>query len=183
MATIQTKAEFLNLWNHGLLGNKLRSWDCFQALEADPQSPYLVNMRTRQTGNSFVKYGVIRPHVPVFMRDWNGFGVKPEEVFFNEPAPDEELVVQGYLMRSTDFFDLDYNEAKLKMRDAMMNPKSMSGSAVMRYLRPKMTQDSWDDLNDLFDQYPDDVVEFGIYQNCLGHLPGRNLVIWEVRSY
>lgn len=42
---------------------------------------------------------------------------------------------------------------------------------------------SYDDLQVLFEEYPDHVVEFTCYDCFYGILKGRNSVIWEVRNY
>jgi hypothetical protein len=46
-----------------------------------------------------------------------------------------------------------------------------------------MDPSSRDDLDALFDLYPDAAVEFACFPHNLGIFPHRNTVIWEVRNY
>jgi len=46
-----------------------------------------------------------------------------------------------------------------------------------------MDPSSRDDLEQLFDLYPDATVEFTCYQMDLGTIPRRNTIFWEVRNY
>ncbi len=184
MSSIKHKNDFVDLWLDLKLGNRMRAWKSIDGYLFDPKCSNPVNMRTRRDhGGGFVEYGVPYHQTTVIARKWEEKGIKRSDIFFNEPAPDDMLVTQGYLMRTTEFYHLDYNEAKIKMRPAMERPNTMTGSTVMGYLRPKMSPDSWDDLQELLTEYPDDVIEFGIYENNVGVLPGRNMLVWEVRGY
>jgi len=46
-----------------------------------------------------------------------------------------------------------------------------------------MTPSSHDDWNELLERYPGHVLEVSIYDRCLGDLPNRNSLVWEVRKY
>jgi hypothetical protein len=50
-------------------------------------------------------------------------------------------------------------------------------------IREAMTPSSYDDWLMLIDRYPGHVLEVSIYDRCLGDVPGRNALVWEVRRY
>jgi hypothetical protein len=50
-------------------------------------------------------------------------------------------------------------------------------------LKATMTPASHDDWLLLIDKYPKHVIEVSIYDCCLGDMPGRNALVWEVRRY
>lgn len=182
---ITNKVEYFKLWNAGLLGNKLRSWNSLDDISREKYQG-LVSLRVRRPdAGGAAKYNIKSNDAPSIFKQTltEDPSLKAGEIYFNESAPDDLLITQGEIMRSNDVYDLMYCEEKLKMRDAMRKAKRMTGILVVAYLKELMTANSWDELQELFDRYPDSIIEFGIYQNCLGCYPGRNCLIWEVRNY
>ena len=57
------------------------------------------------------------------------------------------------------------------------------GVAARMLLRRHLNANSLDDLDAVLALWPGHVVEFGACEECLGVLPGRNAVVWEVRAY
>jgi hypothetical protein len=109
--------------------------------------------------------------------------VVEDRVNFNESAPDERLVLQGEVSRFVGGLYLRYSTLKLPMRSAMKDARDVGGASAQAILRGVLTGSSYEDLDALLELYPDAVVEFGAYAKCLGAIPGRNAVIWEVRAY
>ena len=86
-------------------------------------------------------------------------------------------------MCSVNHYDLYYSTEKTQMRTAMKKAVHMCGASAMLYLRSVMTEASYQQLQEIFSEYPDSVVELSVYQSCLGSMPGYNTLIWECRDY
>ena len=67
-------------------------------------------------------------------------------------------------------------------RKHMRTPDVFQGVAAEGVLA-LMSPSSREDLRDLFDLYPDHVIETSVMNRNFGMLPNRNSVIWEVRLY
>lgn len=57
------------------------------------------------------------------------------------------------------------------------------GVEARMLLRRHLNGSSLSDLEVLWEQYPGHVVELSNCDRCLGTVPGRNAVVWEVRKY
>ena len=68
-------------------------------------------------------------------------------------------------------------------RTHMKKPRLWEGTAADALLRQYLNENSYDDLMNLLDFYPDHVVELSALDHCFGTVPGRNAVVWEVRRY
>ena len=184
MATIDSKADYFKLCERGSFGNTLRLWGSLDEIIEQGYEGFLTARVKRATGGGFVKYNVKGPKEALEVQNlWISQGISLPDIYFNESAPDEILVTQGEIMRSKDYYDLFYCEEKMKMRDAMRIGKSMCGVLAHIYIKTVMTPNSYNDLMELFEIYPHSVIEFSVYEQCLGKLNGRNTLIWEVRNY
>ena len=61
--------------------------------------------------------------------------------------------------------------------------RSWYGLAAVMLLRKHLNANSLDDLMILRDQYPGHVYEFSACETCIGVIPNRNAITWEVRAY
>lgn len=75
------------------------------------------------------------------------------------------------------------NPADGSWREHMKHPREWTGSAASVLLRHVLNENSYDDLLELLDDYPDHVVELSALDGCYGSVPHRNAVVWEVRRY
>jgi hypothetical protein len=200
---ISDKKEFLHLWNNGVLGNKLRSWDTYEELQ---RSGYRgsVGIRGRAVDSKLVRYYV--PYEDI-LETVARITADPTSVYFGESAPDSQLILQGEFFhgenRSGTFIDrhLTYSRFKGPMRKALSLPLypypeatlegnlyeawkfDLSGLQAIMLLKSTMNENSYDDFVALQELYPDHTIEFGVYSSCLGSCDGRNTLIWEVRYY
>lgn len=70
-------------------------------------------------------------------------------------------------------------------RNSMPDPtrrRHWEGVAARTVLRRHLNANSLEDLEVLLDQYPDHVVELSALDRCLGTVPHRNGVVWEIRA-
>lgn len=178
---ISSKSLNYELYNSGLYGNKLRTWD---SVDEFKKSNYNGSVSLRYKGKlpgQFTYYNVI--DVDEKLKEIISKGGRKENVVINESAPDEFLVIQGELIRNELGLHIFYSMLKGKMRDCMKSAVSASGLTVKLLLQSHLTPSSYDDLMELLDKYPDHVIEFSTYSICLGDCVGRNTIIWEVRNY
>ena len=71
-------------------------------------------------------------------------------------------------------------------RNSMPNPerrKGWGGTAARQVLKKNLNPNSYDDLQELLDEYPDHVVELSALDTVFGTCPGRNGIVWEARAY
>lgn len=188
------------MWQAGLFGNKIRTWNSLnEILESEYRGT--VTMRYKGSGGGgFTKYEVPIKNISATIEEWadnarvEGKQFDPGRVTFNESAPDDMLIIQGEVtdMHPTlpagapsemIFWMLNYSCEKKKMRDAMAKARHAYGIVARTILENAMTPQSFSDMQELIEMYPDHVIEFGVYEHCLGNIPGRNAVIWEVRKY
>jgi hypothetical protein len=187
---VNSKAESYALWNRGLFGNKLMTWD---SVDDIIRMGYrgTVSMRYKgDIGGGFFKYNVQIGKIPGVCAEWKSEGADLSKITFNESAPDELLILQGYLVQSPAGLTLDYSRKKAKMRDAMAGHlENAEGQLACGLLKSNMTPASYEDMMDLVKLFQGksvatgNVIEFGIYDCELGCFPNRNSVVWEVRNY
>lgn len=206
MAIIE-KARFREMWLAGKFGNKPRHWQSYQEI-IDAGYTGNVSFRIHTPDSKHTRYGVPVSCIPVTLDELTAAGVDPEQVWFNESAPDDRLVLQG------EYFDgqigpmlfdrcLDYSRAKTQMKTAMRLPlvpdepdwmrkiseycdlirSQTTGLQTEMLLKSVMNENSWEDFNELRLLYPGHIIEFSVYDHCVGDCPHRNTLIWEVRLY
>ncbi len=179
MEAPKSKAEFYPRWLRGEFGNRLRAWDCYADLQGDSyRGP--VTVRYKEASSPRCKYEVAFSDIEKVIAELGG---DPELYTFNESAPDSKLLIQGEVYHGPTY-SLYYSELKTNMREALKQGGKQvyftTAKCIMQhYMRPK----SYMMIQDLFDLYPNCVIEFGCYSRCLGEFPGHNVIIWEVRNY
>lgn len=178
MSAIACKAQFYRLWHAGLLGNRPRTWRTPNALRESGFSG-LVTMRAA-TGSGGGACGY-RLTVADALERAKALGAAAT---FNEACPDDRLLVQGEVARMPGGLELSYSTTPgLAMREAMRGARHAGPTEALTLLRDALSPSSWDDLDALWDLYPDAVIEFSAYDRLVGDQPHRNTLIWEVRNY
>jgi hypothetical protein len=61
--------------------------------------------------------------------------------------------------------------------------KQYEGIAAHMLLRKHLNPNSYSDVMDMLDTYPNHIVELSALENCLGTVPHRNHITCEVRDY
>lgn len=171
---IRSKRAFYERWRKGLLGNRPRVWTDAEALAASGFGGTVTAREDTGRGGGRCLYRLPVAQAVVLGPGWT----------FNESAPDDELVLQGEAARTVRGVTLRYStQAGLPMRPAMRTGTEVSGASAIALLDWGLTPTSRDDLDALWDLYPDAVVEFSAYARNVGDQPHRNALIWEVRDY
>jgi hypothetical protein len=178
-----------SLWRSGAFGNKLRVW---RSMDEWRNSGFagLVVLRSLMDGGGPCEYSLAPEQVEESVRRWLANGHPPDRIMFNEEASDQHVLLQGeylndiHLGGSSYWGYFHYSRVKTQMRDALKAaPELAQGLRSDLMLRLAMTPSSYEDWLLLLDRYHGHVFEVSIYERCLGDIPGRNALVWEVRKY
>lgn len=183
MAEIRSKAEFFRLWNAGVLGYKLRTWDSIDDYRKEQSRPAIVGFRQIGVagGGAFCICETFA-EVERAAEEWKAAGRK---FMICEAAPDEKGTIQGEVCRTVRGLEglLGFSNG-LRMREAiakgLLTPRSYIETLTL--CKSYMSAPSFDDLEALLDLYPDATVEFTCYGSH-NFDRGRNTIFWEVRNY
>lgn len=203
MAKIRSKAQFFELWEAGVLGNRTRLWrDPSVAFDwGEQESRRRMGFTVRADG-----YGMQRAEVEIGFRQIGKTGggkwekVPWQRVFetaqqwqregrkfiMDDGAPDWCRRLQGEICRTYRGLEgyLD-TVSQLPMRPAMAagHMRHCTASVVIALLDRFMDPNSRDDLEALLELYPDATIEFSTFGIDVGVIPNRNTIFWEVRDY
>jgi hypothetical protein len=192
---VHNKRHNYRLWQSGAYGNRLRSWRTIGDWLSSGHSG-LVTLRVLlgPGGRGTCHYDVGDPaEVAEVMGRWISRGISRDLITIDESAPKREVVLQGEYLN--DVYSDASGEVRwghlhhsrlsgLHMRDALAwASEEASGLRADLLLRHHMTPASHDDWLGLVERFPGHVLEVSIYDRCLGDLPGRNALVWEVRRY
>lgn len=187
---IETKQQFYKLWLSGQLGNRLGAWRADGDLTAARRLPWVSIRGT--VPNIPMTHPVAACDIDSTLerlcrtrgRELRDFMVCQGTPDQYDPAAVCSLVVQGELTERPGGWYFFHSSSKLTMRHALdRHGEHSEGYGVEDYLRRVCTPDSFNDIVDLLEVYPSHIIELAVYTRCLGILPHRNTIIWEVRSY
>lgn len=178
---IRTKREFFELWEAGLLGNKLRTWRDWREAYASGVSPVGFRQIGRAGGGRLDIVG--HDQIPGMADTW----AKAQLPYMIcEAAPDERATIQGEVCRTVGGWAglLGHVREGRRMRESMAagDLVPVQGLQVLDLVNRYMDASSRDDLDALLEIYPDASVEFTCYTVKVGFLQ-RNTIFWEVRNY
>lgn len=186
------KMQNYRLWQGGEYGNKLRAWRTVEEWQASGFTGK-VALRTLLTtgGSGLCIYNLDAANVVHTIEVLSDRGTPRDRIMLNEMAPDDAILLQGeylngiYVVESNVRWSaFHYSRMKVPMRDALKDaPEDAYSLRADLLLQYAMTPSSYSDWQLLLEQYPDHVLEVSIYDRCLGDIPGRNALVWEVRRY
>ena len=187
---VSSKGLNYRLWQGGMFGNKLRAWRTVAEWEASGFAGGVV-LRTVARGGGPCRYNLQPEEVNPTVKDWIAQGIPLDHIMVNEAAPDGDVILQGEYLN--DIFIMageagwgwfHYSRAKAQMRDALATvPERARCLRSDLLLKLAMTPASHDDWQLLLERHPGHVLEVSVYDRCLGDVPGRNALVWEVRKY
>ena len=192
---IDSKTKFYDLYEKGIFGNKLRSWenlDEFKKVieQGVLENPRSVTLRSKQQNTGlFTKYNILLKDIDKIVEELILLGSEKEWIRINESAPDEFLLIQGEfghlesIGKNKPEYHLTYNTRKGKMRDCMVDALKISGIQARQIMEQYLNYNSFNDIMDLVNLYPSHIIEFSTYSINLGNCKNRNTIIWEIRQY
>lgn len=183
---ILTKHENYRSWQAGDFGNKLRAWTSLEAWRESGFSGIVVLRVLRAGGGGPTVYNLRPEDVDYAAELWIASGIPKDCIMVNEAAPDKLAILQGEYANTAygvaDYFL--YTRTRANMHVALAAKKAVATGLLARLLvRQTMTTSSYEDWCGLIARYPGHVLEVSIYDRCLGDLPHRNALVWEVRRY
>ena len=164
----------------GMYGNTLPMWRSVEEFESVALKPWksygIRSMTPRGTFNAFVKecdvksvcYSRSDKYVISPMIDDIAHVTLWANVYEDEAGLNVEYV--------------EHPERGVSWREGMQHPLKVSGVLARRLLRHHLNTAAMDDLDILINNYPRYVIELSAMDRCLGTVPGRNAIIWEVRG-
>lgn len=167
----------------GRFGNIVQAWPSYADIEASGYRGH-VSIRSKQTSNPVRLYHVpfddLKAAVDGLPESYRKAGL-----MFSESPPDHKRTIQGELMRwEHGGYYLTYSYAPHPMRIAFDKQRlEARGLAAKMILLHHLSPVDYDELQGLLESYPDSVIEFSAFSCPVGIIPGRRMVIWEVRNY
>lgn len=177
-----TKQHNLKLWTTGAYGNRLRCWRTIEEYEQSNFSG-LVVLRYLEPNKPWCKYNLRKAEVQPVIEQFVSQGAQRSKIMINEAAPDKYVIFNGELWLGP-HEELLYSTVKMHMRPALAAQQLRAQGLYTRMLlRSLMTPSSYEDLQVLIETYNEHAIELSIYSICIGNIPGRNALVWEVRKY
>lgn len=191
---IPNKRAFFTLWEAGLLGNRPPLWRDVRDI---PRSIPRVGFRELGRAGGGAWTLVPRAEAEATAAEWTALG---RTFVMDGSVPNDKTTLQGELRRTEDGM-VSYLCERASWACRQLFPPLQPGLPPMRQtiaagwhrhrgyfetlelLNQYLDPSSRDDVDELFDLYPDAVIEFSAFSVNTGNIPGRNTIIWEVRCY
>ena len=180
---IDSKGKFFRLYQEGVFGNKIRTWESFEDVQASGYADPVTIRYRGHGGGGFCRYDVPVDKVEEAISELVAEGADRSSLVFNEWVTEDRITLQGELARFVDGLYMFYSLESVKMREAMSRGKEARNTKAKLLLETLLTGSSYADMEALLEMFPDHVIEFTAFDKCIGSIPGRNAVIWEVRNY
>lgn len=184
MNNISNKSVFIEYQQRYAFGNRLQEWDSIEAYKKSGYKGKVV-ARYRQPGSPFMRYDIPYNQFDEYIRQCETNGAKRELFWVNDSELDEkDLLLQGEYFDGPDGPQLYCSRDLSKMRIALVKSGyHLYGLNARRAINEVFNASSLADFRALIEKFPDHVIEFGAYNKNVGMIPGRNVIIWEVRNY
>lgn len=196
---IESKKEYYELARRHLLGNTIRQWtwdEFVKMLDLDKIETFPKRVALR--GMTPASKAIQKYDLTLKMAYRRGLTIKvpQNEILVDEQAPDHLSTLKGEVMRDEKYLYLRYDMTPgARMRTVMdtedftfpvFPPRvrgmmHLEGIRAVELIRGRMDTIGWEMLNDIFDRYPDAMVEFSCYSKRIGWAQS-NVVFWEVRT-
>jgi hypothetical protein len=181
---IDTKQEYYLLYEHGFFGNKALTWNSIDEIIDSEWKGEICVRGKKGILRSMARFNLSLEEARNYILELSKKGVLEKDLTFNQSMPDEALLIQGEVMRSLENYFLTYTRVKEPMNRALAKEELYAtGITALHLLKQNLFPSSYDDLQALFDIFPDSVIEFSSYEVLVGNLPNRNTILWEVRNY
>ncbi len=172
--SLDTKAKMYKLYDRNRFGNRLRVLSMpqyFQAVLANSIGPVALRVKTPgRPGHYHLSWEEVLEHY--------------DERFhsISEQAPDDDLTIQGEIQRDARGWYLYYTTMPgYTMKAGLpLFGRHARGLRALSLIRTYLDPAAYDDMMELFDTWPDAVVEFSCYTKAVGWA-NQNTIFWEVR--
>ena len=182
---VANKQEMYSLFKAGAFGGGPKAWVGLDAIREDFPTCFVIPRYAGEGGKDLPGYGerTSPEGYRVILDQWLSIGVDPTKIAANVAIGDEDLIIQGEVMRSTSHLDLRYSFLKCPMRVALATEQYHdSGLRAKLLLDLHLDPASREMLDGLLDGYDGAVIEFSCWSRVVTE-DGRNTIFWEVRHY
>lgn len=180
---VLSKKDFVERYIQGEFGNHSPTWRSAVEFKQESDSLGLYHIRNRVAGGK-TWYNLTKNYCLIVWRRLLIHGYRLGDLYISQMAPTSSTLFQGEVARGIYGLDLIYSTQTLPMREALrIDSNYATGIRSLILLRHYLCQRSYDWLMYLLDTYEDHVVEFSVYAQDWGTVPGYNTVFWEVRKY
>jgi hypothetical protein len=182
MATIDSKRKFYELWADGALGNRTQLF--YTLDEAMASGVEKIGFRAMGRGGGAWERASRRADVPEIYARWKAAG---RTFVMDDGVPNDKTRMQGELVRRhlgiEGFLAVGTSIPPMRQSIAAGMHRHYGYLETRVLLQQFMDPASRDDIDALFERYPDAAIEFACFSVNVGVIPGRNTMIWEVRNY
>lgn len=178
---IQNKRTFYRLSKMGVLGNRSPMYDTI----GDALNSISPNIGFREMGKAGGGAATI-VHRSFARSMYNQWKQRGRSFIMDGAAPNHRTTLLGEICRTTMGWEgFMAVEPRMAMRPAISLGllKPQRGLRVKLLIDKFMDPSSRDDIDQLFELYPDSTIEFSCFDTLVGDLKARNTLIWEIRNY
>lgn len=177
---VRTKPGFYKLQAMGLI-NKPRQWRSLSEIDS------------KHRGTITARHAKLKSFSTIYCKTVSEMkkavrGLDTSGLIYLEDPPDYRVIQGEFTFVSDYYLQYTFENGPLGLR--MEGSTSVaSGAPALLLLREHVDAQSYDDFHYLLDLCRDDsavqfpVIEFSVFSTCVGDVPGRNTLIWEVRKY
>ncbi|MEI6040453.1 MAG: hypothetical protein WCP93_03850 [Candidatus Berkelbacteria bacterium] len=173
---VRSKMQSIELLEKGTWINATKIWHESKAL-LESGFNGIVAVR------SFIPWGKFKPGMTVekcveYYSDLIRAGARQSSLFFHEWEPPESLICICHLGRT------EYGYELLWSRNSNINIDThyVHNAAAVLATKYLAGEHNWDRLQEIFNEYPESVIEFTIHNRRLGVL-NWDMLVWEIRNY
>ena len=182
--SIKYKSEFYELFNLGFFGNKVDTTNSYEEVIKKGWEG-TVSIRSSGSGSArALVYNFPIENILQEIEKRRKLGFDITKLSFSKTPPDDKLRIQGEVMRTERGLFLLYSTVKKPMNLSLRDEEKIAwGLDALNLLKENLFPVSLEDIYEILNMFPNDVIEFSSYDVCVGNLKNRNTIIWEVRGY
>lgn len=173
---VRNKLQSVELLEEGTWINTTRTWH-------EPETLLKIGFDGIVAVRSYVRWTNFKPGMLVeecveYYHILVNSGIRQSSLFFHEWSPLESLKCICHLGRT------EYGYELLWSRNPNINIDTHYVYNAWAVLATKYLagEHNWDRLMNIFDEFPESVIEFTIHDRRLGIL-GWDMLVWEIRNY
>lgn len=186
LPALKTKAEMFGFYERGWFGNRALTWPSKEKMvDSNYQGQIGLRYKDPRGGGSYFRTEMTLEEAEFQYAEWLKEGAKPEYFLWCESIPTNRLLLQGEIQRGLSIYDFTYTTEKgVPNRPSLWkNKQYATGLKAILLCQHFMWPKSYDNLQELFELYPNAVIEFSCVDFECGSIPGHNTIFWEVRHY
>lgn len=187
---IISKSEYGKLAHLGHLGNTFRLWDTVEEAQRDGYRGW-VTIRSRRASDRklfvpHVKLSDLRVNADneLYIQLDDHYYAPISAVYIQEcPSPDTERIVNFEAAHLIGGLHLTYapndpRPLRVSLEDSGLSCRGVDAYGVLR----RYVGDDYDTLADIWETYPDAVIEGSVFGRATGRF-NQKLIVWEVRDF